>query len=168
MPYGWQEYNKPEKAFLHVLTTRWKFDPTVDIPLAIAQELQGAHFFKNAFFTRDESQGDLVLKGTLGSTKYEGKQFHYGVSLLAGVFWLILPSHQTMNYMEMQLSLTDRTNGKIVWNESIQMRSGELHWIYTAVAEQFVHRETRYPEMLKQQMPSILSDMKADLKEYGW
>ncbi|WDN88038.1 hypothetical protein BuS5_01006 [Desulfosarcina sp. BuS5] len=81
MPFGWQTYNTPEGAQRHMNSGIWFWKPNEDIAKAAAEELNASHIFKEAFFTFRESDAPLILKGTVKSTKYNGKLFSYGLSV---------------------------------------------------------------------------------------
>src|SRR5262245_24997124 len=72
MPFGWQELNTPETIQGHIASGLWQFRPTEDMAKALALEVQNRHLFQEAFFTFRESDGELVLRGVLLSTGYDG------------------------------------------------------------------------------------------------
>ena len=72
MPFGWQELNVPEGFQGHVTSAAWLWKPNEDIAKAVAEELNQSHLFKEVFFTNKASDGDIVLVGTIKSTKYNG------------------------------------------------------------------------------------------------
>jgi hypothetical protein len=161
MPYGWQEFNRPEEAREHATTGRWQFRPSEDLAQALAQEINTAHLFKRAIVTNQESEGDLVLTGTIFSTKYESKTLTYGLSS-GGVFlWYVgVPVGKIMNELHLRLNLTDRNTGNVLWVGSYTSGREDMFRI-----NRLFDRDAWYPEMLQQLMPSILQDMETALKE---
>ena len=160
MPYGWQELNTPETVDRHLTSGLWQFKPTEDIAKAVAAEINNRRIFKEAFFTYRESDGELVLKGTISSTKYDGKIISYGLSVEGPLLWIIgLPAGTIMNDLSIKLSLQDRSSGKVLWGNSYSTTNDHgAYWIYSLPSDMM------YAGMLENLMPTILSDLERAIK----
>ena len=81
MPMGWQNLNTPETIQMHLNSGLWIFKPSEDFAKSIAEELNNSSIFKEAFFTNRESEGELVMRGKILSTKYDGYMYSYCLSM---------------------------------------------------------------------------------------
>lgn len=162
-PYGWQEMNAPEAGVnAHLTSGLWQFKPTEDIAKAFAMEVNNRHIFKEAFFTHRESEGDLVLRSTLTSTRYDGTIYSYGLSAYAGLTWILgLPAGKVKNDLAFKMVLEDPTAKKILWEKSYSAEHDEgRFWLYGMPSDFW------YDKMLKDLMPTILSEMEQAVKQY--
>ena len=155
MPFGWQQLNEPETIQGHIASGLWQFRPTDDMAKALALEVQNRHLFKETFFTFRESDGDLVLRGSLLSTGYDGTVFSYGLSIYGEILWILgLPAGKVKNDLAIELWLEDRNSGQVVWDKQYKADHDEgVYWAY-AIPSDFW-----YDTMLKDLMPTILSDL---------
>ncbi|PWT74588.1 MAG: hypothetical protein C5B60_06520 [Chloroflexi bacterium] len=159
MPFGWQELNAPETIQGHIASGLWQFKPTEDMAKALALEVQNRHVFQEAFFTFRESDGDLVLQGTLLSTGYEGSLYSYGLSIYGELFWLLgLPAGKVKNDLSIEMRLEDRNSDQVLWKKEYKADHDEgLYWVY-AIPSDFW-----YDTMLKNLMPMILTDLETSV-----
>src|SRR6185369_13056628 len=81
LPMGWQDLNTPEGVSMHATSGPWFWDPNRDLAVATAQEVSAAHLFKESFFTERQSEGELIMQGTLVSTGYSSKILTYLLSV---------------------------------------------------------------------------------------
>lgn len=155
MPFGWQELNAPETIQGHVASGLWQFKPTEDMAKALALEVQNRHLFKEVFFTFREGDGEFVLRGTLLSTRYDGTLYSYGLSIYGELLWMLgLPAGKVKNDLSIELRLEDRTSGQVVWEKQYQADHDEgVYWAYA------IPTDFWYDTMLKDLMPTILSDL---------
>lgn len=159
VPYARLDFNRPEEVTDHIATARWTFRPSDDLARAIAHEINNAHLFNKTFFTDDESKGELVLTGTISSTKYEAKCLSYGLSVYVGVVVLFgAPFAEIMNDIGLTLSLTDRISGTVLWQAAYTNTVRYNHYL-------LMPNDARYEKVLQELMPSILSDIETALKE---
>lgn len=160
VPYGWLDLNTPETVQMHLTSGLWQFKPVEDIAKALAGEIQNRHIFKEAFFTFRESEGELVLRGALLSTKYEGKVYSYGLSAVGIDLWLLgAPTGSIKNAFALKLQLEDRGSQKTLWEKTYESeRKTGVFWIYNLPSDFW------YDSMLKELMPEILSDLEAAAK----
>ena len=98
MPFGWQDLNTPEGVQMHLTSSLWLWRPNEDIAKAAYEEINSSNLFKEVFYSTRASEGDLVLQGTIKSTKYDGKIFSYCLSAYGPVLWWIgLPAANVSN-----------------------------------------------------------------------
>jgi hypothetical protein len=163
VPYGWIDYNTPETVQMHLTTGLWQFKPTEDIAKAFALEVQNRRLFKEAFFTFRESEGDYILRGSISSTKLEGKIYSYCLSFIGiDLQFLGLPAGSLRNDLTLEVSLEDRASQKKLWSKRYMKEHEEgPYWIYGLPSDFW------YDDMLKEAMPGILSDMEQALKDPG-
>jgi hypothetical protein len=161
MPFGWQELNSPETIEGHIASGLWQFRPAEDMAKALALEVQNRHLFKEVFFTFRESDGELVLRGTLLSTGYQGTLYSYGLSIYGELLWVLgFPAGKVKNDLSIELRLDDRTSGQTVWEKQYKADHDEgVYWAY-AIPSDFW-----YDSMLKDLMPTILSDLEEATKK---
>lgn len=163
MPYSWANLNSPEGVQHHLTSGLWQFKPTEDIAKAVAAELSNRRLFKEAFFSYRESEGDFVLRGTLSATKYEGTLYSYGLSFAAPYLWFLgLPCGSVENVFTLNLRLEDRSSNKAIWEKSYsaEHKTG-VFWLYNRPSDFW------YDAMLKELMPSILSELEEAVKKAG-
>lgn len=161
MPYGWQDLEQPEGVNIHITSGLWQFKPTEDIAKALAAEIHSHNIFRESFFTFRESDADYVLRGSLTSTKYDGKMFSYGLSAYGPVLWFVgFPSGSLMNRLAFKLELVERQSNKHIWEQdySFDYDAG-VFWLYS-MPENFY-----YDKALKQLVPKILADLEASIKK---
>ncbi len=158
MPYGWMDLNTPEGGQPHVSSGVWLFRPTEDIAKAIAEEINNAGIFKEAFFTTRASEGELNLRGTIKSTYYHGKLFSYGLSIYGPDLWFIgLPAGTCENNLEISLELVESSAGKILWSGNYKKDYSNIFWIYDVSADFY------YDQLLKEIMKEVIPSLKTDL-----
>ncbi|HXX74427.1 MAG TPA: hypothetical protein VEI50_04820 [Nitrospiraceae bacterium] len=155
MPFGWQELNAPETIQSHIASGLWQFRPTEDMAKALALEVQNRHVFKEAFFTFRESDGELILRGTLLSTGYQGTLYSYGLSIYGQLLWVLgLPAGKIKNDLSIELRLENQMSGQVMWSKQYKADHDEgVYWAY-AIPSDFW-----YDTMLKELMPAILLDL---------
>jgi hypothetical protein len=132
MPWGWQDFSRPETANRHMTSTMWQFRPDEDIAKAVAAELQGSGLFREAFFTMRPSEGELTMTVTVKRLAYDGKLISYGLSVFGPILWWILPAGTANNEMQLAFELKDRASGNTLWSGAGQRsyESGPF-WIYS-------------------------------------
>jgi len=89
MPFGWQTFDTPEGPDMHLTSRTWNFRPSEDIAKAMAQDLENLGLFEEAFFGYRSSDGDLVLRSELHSTRYDSRLISYGLSVYGPLLWLV-------------------------------------------------------------------------------
>jgi hypothetical protein len=154
MPYGWQELHTPEGVQGYIASGLRLWRPNEDIAKAACEELNSANIFKEAFYSTHASEGDLILQGTIKSTKYNGKIFSYSLSVESPLFWFIgLPASNVSNELVVSFKLEDRKHNKVLWEK-------EYHDISLRYS---LNSDFEYPVMLKKILVDVVDDIKADL-----
>jgi hypothetical protein len=158
MPYGWQDLNTPEGVQAHVSSGLWIWRPNEDIAKASYEELNSSNLFKEVFYSTRASEGDLVLQGTIKSTKYDGKLFTYGLSVYGPTLWWIgLPAANVSNELVVSFKLEDRKNNKVLWEKEYRDEVSHTSIIYS------LRSDFEYPDMLKKILLNVVKDIKSDL-----
>jgi hypothetical protein len=158
VPFGWQEMNTPEGAQMHMTSGIWFWKPNEDIAKATAEELNKTHIFKEAFFTNRASEGDLVLEGTIESTKYNGKIISYGLSAYGPLLWLIgLPASTADNELILRFKLEDKKSHSLLWEKEYHENTGNTSWIY------YLKSDFEYADMLKKILLAVVKDIQASV-----
>ena len=158
MPFGWQDLNTPEGVQAHVSSGLWIWRPNEDIAKASYEELNSSNLFKEVFYSTRASEGDLVLQGTIKSTKYDGKLFTYGLSVYGPVLWFIgLPAANVSNELVVSFKLEDRKNNKVLWEKEYRDEVSHTSVIYS------LSSDFEYPDMLKKILLNVVKDVKSDL-----
>lgn len=118
MPFGWQDLNTPEGVQMHANSGLWLWKPNEDIAKATAEEVENTSIFKEVFFGNRASEGDLLLKGSIKSSKYNGKIITYGLSVYGPALWWIgLPSTSIDNELVLNFKLIDQKNNSVLWQK---------------------------------------------------
>ncbi len=157
MPFGWQTYNTPEGGQIHMNSGIWFWKPNEDIAKAAAEELNASHIFKEAFFTFRESDAPLILKGTIKSTKYNGKVLTYGLSVYGPCLWLVgLPGTVINNELMLSFKLVDKTKNTVLWEKEYQEKTDHWSWIY------YMQSDFEYPALLKKIMTNVINDIRSN------
>jgi hypothetical protein len=158
MPYGWQELNTPEGVQGHITSGLWLWRPNEDIAKAAYEELNSSNIFKEAFYSTRASEGDLVLQGTIKSTKYNGKIFSYGLSVEGPIFWFIgLPAANVSNELVVSFKLEDRKNNRVLWEKEYHEEESHISFIYS------LNSDFEYPDMLKKILLNVVKDIKTEI-----
>jgi hypothetical protein len=161
MPFGWQDLKTPEGVQTHLNSGLWLFKPTEDFSKAIAEELNNSGIFKEAFFTNRPSEGDLIFKGEIKSSDYDGKMITYCLSVYGPMLWLIgFPAAYIENTLGLSLQLVDSKTNDVLWQGTYEKREGHTSWIY-ALQPDFL-----YDRLLKEVMKEALPSLKNKLASY--
>lgn len=117
MPIGPVDYSTPESGAEHVTSAAWQFRPSEDFARGAAAELQASGLFKEAYYSERGNDADLVFTGNIISTNYSGSIISYGLSAYGPLLWIVgLPAGTVHNELVMEMSLTDRRTGAVVWS----------------------------------------------------
>jgi len=159
MPYGWYDHAKPESRSVSLLElSAWRFRPSRDLAKAAADELNASGLFDEVFFTERPSDGDLILRGTVKSTRYWGRVMTYGLSRLGKALWLILPKETFHNELVIDLSLQERGADAPLWQKSYTYTYHKSPvWIYYRPAD------FAYDRMFKEAMQDCVKSLESAL-----
>ncbi len=162
VPFGWVDYSTPE-----ILTDKpvrifpiWQpFKPTEEFAKAAAKEMNVSGLFKEAFFSYRASEGDLVLRGDIKSTRYWGKIITYGLSIGALVPWLLgLPQGTIHNELEVEFTLVDQLTTASLWHKSYTMSYHKSpFWIYD------IPSDFDYDNLFKATMRDVVKSLESTL-----
>ena len=117
VPYGWCEFDRPEKAKDFLTIRSFEFDASKDLTNAAAISLRKSKLFKNIYVNSElkTHKADYLLKGVILSTKYIGNMYTYGLGPGGSVLYFVgFPIGSSENILVLQLYLHDK-NGKIIW-----------------------------------------------------
>jgi len=157
MPFGWADYNIPEGAQMHLNSGLWtNYKPTEDFAKALAQELENAHIFKEAYFDFNKKDSDIIIKGEIINTKYSGKIITYGLSIYGPLLWFIgLPSGTVNNELAIKLSCTDARTNKLLFSKTYSAPGyNKISWIY------LLPNDFNYSSMLKDLYKQFILDLR--------
>lgn len=162
MPYSWVEYDRPDAARMFMSIDSYDFTPAEDLAKAAAVSLRRSNLFKDSFFTfgGEKDRADLVLYGTIRSTKYQGRIYSYGLSVFCPLLWLIgAPCGNSENTLEMQLEL--RNKNKIIWEYTFSRNTVIWQWSYY----RFGHDCLGYSELMQDAMNEAILDLSKRLRD---
>lgn len=155
MPYGWQDLNTPEGVQIHANSGLWLWKPSEDMAKATAEEVENAKIFRETFFGNRASEADLLLKGSIKSSKYNGKLITYGLSAYGpALWWLGLPAASIDNELILNFKLVDQKNNLVLWEKDYQENVSKISSMYN------LDSDFNYSEMLKKILLNVISDIK--------
>jgi hypothetical protein len=158
LPYGWDDMQSPEGVQMHATSGIWFFKPSEDMAKAIAEELQNSGIFKQAFFTYRDTDGDLVLRGRIQSTRYQDKMYTYCLSFFGVYLWFFgAPAVSCENELGLTLTLEDPAAKRVLWERSFTKSRGTTSWIYSQEPDFF------YDALLKEIMDEAIPSLKQSL-----
>lgn len=161
-PFGWADFETPEGVQRHVTSGLWQFRPSDDFARAIAEEVENARIFREAFVSNRASEGDLVLLCKIRSTKYEGKILSYGLSVYGPLLWLIgLPAATASNQIEIELALAKNPSSPPIWSHVIRGQKSHTSWIYV------MRPDFEYDVLLKEGIKEAMPSLKEAARQLG-
>lgn len=165
MPFGTLTYERPDAARLFVSINDFKFDVAEDLAKAAVTSLQRANLFRRVFFSYggDVATAQLVLNGTVKSTRYRGRVFSYGLSVYGlGLSFLGLPLGSSTNTLHVALRMTRPDQPTPLWTyefnkeativQGLYYRMGYDIKAYTTLMEEGMNEAIRD---LDQKLPAI-------------
>ncbi len=156
VPFGFMDFETPEGPQMHVNSGLWQFRPADDFARAVAQEVDNARIFREAFVGNRASEADYVLLGEITSTKYEGKMITYGLSAYGPLLWLFgFPSSYTSNGLTLTLKLAKTPSSPAIWTHTVSQQASATSWIY-ALQPGFT-----YDQLLKAGLRDALTSLAA-------
>jgi curli biogenesis system outer membrane secretion channel CsgG len=162
MPYGWATYERPDAARYFVTLSQFEFNVSEDLAKAAVTSIRKSGLFKDVFFSYggDKDKADLILKGEVISTKYEGSIYSYGLSLYGPLLWIFgLPAGSSTDNLGLKFSLVDLKTSKILWESSY---TGE-ETISQGYYYNWGHDVRGYSILMEKAMNEALKDMHKSL-----
>ncbi len=160
-PFGWVTYERPEAARDFNTIEEYDFDVDEDLGKAATRSFEQSGLFRRVYFTLggETRESDLILRGTALRTTYDGKIYSYGISVFAGLFWLIgLPTGSSTNRLEIELHLTDK-DGAPLWSYGFKQSEGIVQGLYYNSGEDM----TNLASLTEEAMNGALQDLSAKL-----
>ena len=157
VPYSSATYSVPEGQQMHVTSGLWtNYKPTEDFAKALASELQNAHMFKEVYFDFKKGSSDVVVRGKILSTKYEGTIISYGLSVEGPLLWFLgLPSGTVTNELSVELSCVDSKSDQVLFTKTYNAPPySKTAWIYVMPSD------FNYPAMLKDVYRNFINDLR--------
>lgn len=161
MPFGWADYNVPEGQQMHINSGIWiNYKPTEDFAKALAQELRNTNLFKDAFFDFKKGNTDIMIKGEIISTKYNGKIITYGLSACGPLLWFIgFPAGTVSNELSIRLTCLDTKSNQTLFSKTYSApRHSKVSWIYA------LKNDFNYPSMLRDIYADFISEFRENLQ----
>ena len=156
VPYCSASYKRPENANGFLTEAAYNFRPSDDLAQATAAELTQAGLFREVYVTNRtaDPNAQVLIRGTIVSTGWDGSAYGYLVGPYAGVFYLLgLPIGSVQDTLSLKLELVDNSNGQVLWTHEISQSYEKTEGFYYNYAEDF-----GYPQMFRDGiMPAIAS-----------
>lgn len=157
-PFGWQNLDVPEGQANHTNSGLWtNYNPKEDFAKALAQELEGANIFKEAYFSFQKGKSNLLITGKILNTKYKGKTLSYGITTFACVYlWFLgAPCTVVSNELSIKLICLDSETEEVLFSKTYTApKYKKTSWIYVMKTDFY------YSEMLKGIYKEFIVDLK--------
>ena len=155
-PYGFIKYDKPEFQNKYVSGLKRGYHLGFDVLMtnALADELKSANIFKDVINNKTSQKTDYYVKGSIISTKYNGKTLTYGLSGVGPLLWFVgFPAIYFTNDIEIDLSLIDSKTKEVVFQKRYKKEFSKLDWMY------YIHNDIRYDLMLEDLYKKFVDDL---------
>lgn len=156
VPYGWQHFNAPEGAQMHMTSGLWlNYKPTEDFPKALAEDLRKTGLFSESFFDYRKGNSDYAVSGKILNTKYDGYIISYGLSVYGPLLWFIgLPAASVNNELSVELSLVDCKTDRPLFSKVYTATPRKaVSWLYV------MKDDFNYSEMLAEVNKQFCTDI---------
>lgn len=154
--FGWADYNVPELATQHVNSSLWmNYKPSDDYAKALVDELRAAGLYKDVFFDLREGDSDLVVDGTILSTRYKGTLISYGLSVYGPLLWFVgFPAGTVSNELSVRIECRDVKTQRVLHSKTYTApRYKKISWIY------MMPSDFNYAAMLKNLYRDVVADL---------
>ena len=131
-PYGFGDYQRPEKADFFTSISDYKFDPSRDLARAVSSSLEQSNIFSQVQYRNSQGkfEADYLLSGEIHSTRYTGRRISYCSSFLTVIWWTLgAPLGTNYNNISFTLTLTSKA-GDIVWQYTGEESDYNVDWMY--------------------------------------
>lgn len=162
MPFGSAQYTRPDSARMFNTISEFDFNPSEDLAKAIVTSLRRSNLFENVYFTYGgESEPDLLMKGNIISTDYEGKIYSYGLSVFGPLLWFFgLPCGSSFNQLNLELFLNKSDTKELIWDYSFNKEKRVVQGLYYY----FGHDAKGYSEILEEGMNEAIKSLDERLR----
>lgn len=134
VPYAVNSSDRPESAQDPEPVPIVKMDPTKDLPRAVADELRNAAIFSSVTFAENNNPAgaDLILAGTLRSTKWRRSTTTYGLGPAGPILWMLgAPIGNGTSTVVMDYNVTPADDpSRILWGFAMESEDQHLIGIY--------------------------------------
>jgi len=155
-PYGFGDYEQPEKADFFTSISNFKFDPSKDIARDASTSFEASNLFNQVQYSNSPGklEADYIMSGEIHSTRYTGRRFSYCSSFLTVIWWTIgAPLGTSYNRISITLYLKDR-QGNTVWQYSGDKDDYTVDWMYSPYDDC-----NMYPELTNAILNEAVMDM---------
>ncbi|MFH2205066.1 MAG: hypothetical protein ABIJ96_18305 [Elusimicrobiota bacterium] len=162
MPYGWMTYERPDAARFFNTVREFQFDVSEDLAKAAATSIRRSGLFKDVFFTfgGEKDRADLILTGTVISTKWNGKVITYGLSIAGPYLWLLgLPAGLSTSDFIVKLELKNVKTGDLIW----EFAHTDSFRVWQGFYYNWGHDVKGYSSLMERAMNAALKDMQKEL-----
>ena len=173
IPYGWADYSRPESpetvklqdvmerydaVFRPDAITPWQFRPQRDFADATVQELNVSRMFKEVVFSEQATDGDLILRGELKSTRYRAKVYTYSLGPLQWFpVMLGAPIGSVSNELDVEFVLEERATGRQRWHKSYHETKDATFFLY------WLPPEFYYDKLFNSILQDVVKSLQAEL-----
>lgn len=157
MPLGWANLNIPEGQQMHIFSGLWtNYKPTEDYAKALAEEMGSAKIFEEAYFDFKKGNSDIIIRGKILNTRYEGTILSYGLSVYGPLLWLVgFPAGTASNQLSVEMNCVDAKSNEVIFSKIYTAAPyEEIGWIYA------MPNDFNYSSMLKDLYGSFIADLK--------
>lgn len=161
MPFGQVQYTRPDSARMFNTISEFDFNVSEDLAKAVVTSLRKANLFENIYFSYGgDAQSDLLIKGSVLSTDYEGKIYSYGLSVVGPLLWFFgLPAGSSYNELKLELILNKADTQEVLWDYTINNQKRIVQGLYYY----FGHDTKGYSEILQDSMNEAVKSLNEKL-----
>jgi len=159
VPYCTADYHRLESANGFVTAGTYNFRPSEDFAKATADELRQTGLFRDVFVTdrATDPGAQLLLRGTIVSTDWNGSRYSYLVGPYTGVFYLLgLPVGSVQDTLKLKLELVDPATSQVLWSQAIDQDYAKTEGLYYNFGEDF-----GYPAMFREGLKPALASLES-------
>jgi hypothetical protein len=157
VPYCKASYHRPDTANGFHTVNSYNFRPSEDLAEAAASELRQTGMFREVYVT-DRSQdpsAQLVLRGTIMNTDWDGTRYTYGLAGDGQVLWLLgLPLGTVDDHLSVGLDLVEERSGTVLWHYDLSREYQKTEGLYYNYGEDFGYAKM-FREGMKDAMASL-------------
>lgn len=157
-PWGYMDYARPDASGKFVTADGFRFDASHDLAEAAATSLEHADLFNDVQLASEDNadQEDLVLKGKVNSTQYNGRIYSYGLSVFGPTLWLFgAPVGSSHSDLDIELALQDTDTGEVVWQKDYDLSQASRKGLYYESGQDV----RGYADMMQKIMNQAVQDM---------